>query len=291
MSCRMLSHELTAPAAPERRCAPLPSLRFLLPSAITIALTKTNECQLMAPGWEEFCLDPKFVSPAQTRAGFVLSSERERMERPNHLADWTTQSNSSKLTGIVIVVGIHVAGDRRPCRRAGVRPDHEADAGNQGLGRRREGAAQGAAAAAAGSGEAAAAGRHRSGIQRRSTEAPPPVTTVAKPPPPPPAAAPPAAPTDRSKPITRTHTLPPYPPISQRLGEQGTTADGGRTSPTEGNVTDVQGHQILQFGASRHAACDYVQSALAMAAADPARASRSPSRPDVSVVWDLKDAQ
>src|SRR6202012_6135084 len=85
----------------------MPGLRFLLPSAITIALTKTNERQETVPGWEEFCLDPKFVSPAQTRAGVVLSSERERMERPHHLQTGST-SNSSKLMGIVIVVGIHV---------------------------------------------------------------------------------------------------------------------------------------------------------------------------------------
>ena len=97
------SAEPAAPATPREAPRPLPSLRFLLPSAITIALTKTNECQLMAPGWEEFCLDPKFVSPAQTRAGFVLSSERERMERPHHLETANT-STSSKLGGIVIVV-------------------------------------------------------------------------------------------------------------------------------------------------------------------------------------------
>src|ERR1700744_1731216 len=85
----------------------MPGLRFLLPSAITIALTKTNERQETVPGWEEFCLDPKFVSPAQTRAGVVLSSERERMERPHHLQT-SGSSNSSKLMGIIIVVGIHV---------------------------------------------------------------------------------------------------------------------------------------------------------------------------------------
>src|ERR1700742_5118070 len=45
------------------------ALPFLLPSAITIALTKTNERQPMVPGWEEFCLDPKFVSPARSAPG------------------------------------------------------------------------------------------------------------------------------------------------------------------------------------------------------------------------------
>ena len=54
--------------------------------------------------------------------------------------------------------------------------------------------------------------------------APPPSVTVAPkaPPAPPAAAAPPAAPTQLES-IQRTHTLPPYPTISQRLGEQGTT--------------------------------------------------------------------
>src|SRR5579872_6100864 len=53
-------------------------------------------------------LDPDSVnSPRRRRAGFVLSNERKRMERPNHLHT-SGQSNSSKLTGLVIVIAIHV---------------------------------------------------------------------------------------------------------------------------------------------------------------------------------------
>src|ERR1700748_3550054 len=54
--------------------------------------------------------------------------------------------------------------------------------------------------------------------------APPPPVTVAQPPPP--APPPPAAPAPASDPlraIQRTHTTPPYPPISVRLNESGTT--------------------------------------------------------------------
>lgn len=67
-------------------------------------------------------------------------------------------------------------------------------------------------------------------------EVPPLITTVPKAPPaPPPAAAPPAAPTQLES-ITRTHTLPPYPTISQRLGEQGRT-DMEVAISAEGSVT------------------------------------------------------
>src|SRR6185437_7200610 len=57
-----------------------------------------------------------------------------------------------------------------------------------------------------------------------ATAPPPPVTVAPKapPPPPPPPAAPKAvAASDPLRPIARTHTLPPYPPISVRLNEQG----------------------------------------------------------------------
>src|ERR1700733_424519 len=54
-----------------------------------------------------------------------------------------------------------------------------------------------------------------------ATAVPPPVTVVKSAPPPPPQRAAPTS--DPLKAIGRTHTLPPYPPISVRLGEQGTT--------------------------------------------------------------------
>src|SRR3954469_949423 len=57
-------------------------------------------------------------------------------------------------------------------------------------------------------------------------EAPPPVTVAPKAPPPPPKAAeaPPPPPPTELRPIQRTHTSPPYPTISVRLGEQGTSS-------------------------------------------------------------------
>ena len=64
----------------------------------------------------------------------------------------------------------------------------------------------------------------------------------------------------------RTHTLPPYPPISVRLNEQGTTLMEVHIT-TEGNVDDCK---VVQTSSSERldtAACDYVKSALALAAA------------------------
>ena len=89
-------------------------------------------------------------------------------------------------------------------------------------------------------------------------EAPPPIQTkVAPPPAPPKAAAPPAAPTEL-KAIARTHSLPPYPTISQRLGEQGTTQMQVAII-TEGNVTGCK--VVKSSGSERldNAACTYVQ--------------------------------
>src|SRR6185369_3052361 len=57
---------------------------------------------------------------------------------------------------------------------------------------------------------------------KEKPKAPPPPPHVVMPPPPPPKAAPVAA-SDPLKPIMRTHTIPPYPPISIRLNESGTT--------------------------------------------------------------------
>ena len=71
------------------------------------------------------------------------------------------------------------------------------------------------------------------------TEAPPPITVVKQAPPPPPAApvVHAAPPPTELKPIARTHTIPTYPTISQRLGEQGTVTLKV-TIDIQGNVTD-----------------------------------------------------
>jgi protein TonB len=265
----------------------LTRLRFLLPSAITIALTKTNERQKTVPGWEEFCLDPKFVSPAQTRAGFVLSSERERMERPHHL-ETSSGSNSSKLMGIIIVVGIHVLAiialvtalasgqimkqiqDIKASVEAEKTPPKAPPPPPPDLAKP----------------PPPVAIVPEFSVQ---TEAPPPITTVKQAPPAPPkAVAPPAAPTEL-KPIQRTHSIPPYPTISQRLGEQGTSQLQVAIS-TEGSVTDCK--VVKSSGSERldNAACEYVKGHWRW---QPPTQEGKPVAvsTDVSVVWNLKDAQ
>src|SRR5690349_13234008 len=78
------------------------------------------------------------------------------------------------------------------------------------------------------------------------------------PPPPAPPAARPVATGDPLTPIMRTHTIPPYPPISVRLNESGTTLMEVHIT-TEGNVDDCK---ILNSSSSERldtAACDYVK--------------------------------
>jgi periplasmic protein TonB len=242
----------------------------------------------MAPGWEGFCLDPKFVSPAHTRAGFVLSNERERMERPHHLKAGQS-SNTSKLTGFVIVVLIHIA-------------------------------------AIAALVTALASGQIMKQIAeiKASVEAekvppkapPPPPPDLAKPPPPtaivpeisiqqeapPPSVttapkAPPAPPKSTAvqaaptelKPIQRTHSLPPYPTISQRLGEQGTSQLQVAIN-TEGAVSDCK---VAKSSGSQRldaAACEYVKGHWKW---QPPTQEGKPVAAStmVDVVWNLKNAQ
>ena len=64
----------------------------------------------------------------------------------------------------------------------------------------------------------------------------------------------------------RTHTLPPYPPISVRLNEQGTTLMEVHIT-TEGNVDDCKVIQDVQFGSSRSGGLRIRQKPLALAAA------------------------
>ena len=117
---------------------------------------------------------------------------------------------------------------------------------------------------------------------------PPPVTTVAKPPPaPPPKAV--VASSDPLRPIARTHTLPPYPPISVRLNEQGTTLMEVHIT-AEGNVDECK---VLQTSSSERldqAACEYVKQRWRW---QPPTNQGTPTAVStrVSVKWDLKDAK
>ena len=121
-----------------------------------------------------------------------------------------------------------------------------------------------------------------------ATAPPPPVHTEApKPPPPPPKAV--VAASDPLKPIMRTHTLPPYPPISVRLNEAGTTLMEVHIT-TEGNVDDCK---IINSSSSERldtAACDYVKRVWRW---QPPTNQGAPVAVStrVSVKWDLKDAK
>lgn len=241
----------------------------------------------MAPGWEEFVSIPSLLA-RRVCAGFVLSSERERMERPNHLKTAQT-SNSSKLTGFIIVVLIHIAAiaalvtalasgqimkqiqeikasveaEKIPPKAPPPPPPDLAKP------------------------PPPAAIVPQISIQQ---EAPPPsVTTQPKPPPAPPkTTAVQAAPTEL-KAIQRTHTLPPYPTISQRLGEQGTSQLTVAIS-TEGAVTDCT---IAKSSGSQRldsAACEYVKGHWKW---QPPTQEGKPvaAKTQVDVVWNLKNAQ
>jgi len=120
-----------------------------------------------------------------------------------------------------------------------------------------------------------------------ATAPPPPVTTVAKAPPAPPPKA--VASSDPLRPIGRTHTLPPYPPISVRLNESGTTLMEVHIT-TEGNVDDCK---VVQSSGSERldsAACDFVKSHWRW---QPPTNQGTPTAVStrVSVKWDLKDAK
>jgi periplasmic protein TonB len=120
--------------------------------------------------------------------------------------------------------------------------------------------------------------------------APPPAPVQVKPPPPP--APPPrvSAPTsDPLRPIARTHSLPPYPPISVRLNESGVTLMEVHIT-TEGNVDDCK---VLQTSSSERldqAACDYVKARWRWQPPTNAGVPTAVST-RVSVKWDLKDAK
>jgi len=131
------------------------------------------------------------------------------------------------------------------------------------------------------------------------SDAPPPAnsitTTQVRPPSPPPPApppappAPPAAPPVAAEPIMATHTPPPYPPISQRLGEHGTVTlmvtidENGRA--TEATVTTTSGSNRLDT-----ASIDFVKQRYRWR---PATQGGKPiaTRQQIRIIYDLKDAQ
>jgi protein TonB len=87
----------------------------------------------------------------------------------------------------------------------------------------------------------------------------------------------------------RTHSIPPYPPISVRLNESGTTLMEVHIT-TEGNVDDCK---ILNTSSSDRldqAACDYVKRVWRW---QPPTNQGAPVAVStrVSVKWDLKDAK
>ena len=119
--------------------------------------------------------------------------------------------------------------------------------------------------------------------------APPPatVTTAPKPPPAPPPKA--VATSDPLRPIGRTRTLPPYPPISVRLNESGTTLMEVHIT-TEGNVDDCKVVTSSSSERLDQAACDHVKRVWRW---QPPTNQGAPIAVStrVSVTWDLKDAR
>ena len=99
----------------------------------------------------------------------------------------------------------------------------------------------------------------------------------------------PAPASDPLRPITRTHTLPPYPPISVRLNEQGTTLMLVHIT-TEGNVDTCKVADLVVSDRLDKAACDFVKSHWRW---QPPTNKGTPTDVStrVSVKWDLKDAK
>jgi protein TonB len=208
------------------------------------------------------------------------------MERPGHLSTGH-QSNSSRLTGIIVVVAIHVL------------------------------AIGGLISALATGAILKQMQEIKASVEAQKTppkppppppvdfKAPPPVSVVvpdiniapepapaaprpqpAPPPAPPRAAAP--APTSLV-PIMRTHTQPPYPVISQRLGEHGTT--GMQVNINEqGTVSDCKVTKTSSSDRLDQAACDYIKAHWKW---QPPTIEGKPTAAiyNINLVWNLKDAQ
>jgi periplasmic protein TonB len=123
-----------------------------------------------------------------------------------------------------------------------------------------------------------------------ATAPPPPVTTVPKAPPaPPPPKAAPVAASDPLRPIQRTHTQPPYPPISQRLNESGTSLIEVHIT-VEGNVDTCKVVQTSSSERLDNAACEWVKGHWRW---QPPTQQGTPHDVStrISVKWDLKDVK
>ncbi len=87
----------------------------------------------------------------------------------------------------------------------------------------------------------------------------------------------------------RTHTQPPYPPISVRLGEQGSTLIEVNIN-TEGNVTECS--VVKGSGSERldGASCDWVKGHWRW---QPPTLNGQPTaaKTQINVTWNLKDAK
>ena len=118
---------------------------------------------------------------------------------------------------------------------------------------------------------------------------PAPVQTAPKAPPPPPPKPTAAISNDPLRPIQRTHTSPPYPPISVRLGEQGTTLIEVNIG-TDGNVTECS--VVKGSGSDRldTAACDWVKGHWRW---QPPTLNGAPTaaKTQIQYTWNLKDAK
>ncbi len=126
-----------------------------------------------------------------------------------------------------------------------------------------------------------------------SVAAPPPQIMIAAPPPvvaaPVVAAPPPPPPPTELKAIEKTHSLPPYPALSQRMGEQGTTLLKVSIDTT-GKVTECT--VVTSSGSTRldAAAVEYVKANWRWQ--PPTQAGKPvAATTEVSVKWDLKNAQ
>ena len=209
------------------------------------------------------------------------------MERPHHLQTQQT-ANSSKLVGIIIVVAIHVAAiaalvatlasGQIMKQLAEIKASVEAQ--------KEPPKAPPPPPPDLAKPPPPVAIVPEFSVQQ---EAPPPITTVKQAPPPPPPAKTTAIAPSQLEPIARTHSLPPYPTISQRLGEQGTSQMQVAIT-TEGTVNECK--IIKSSGSERldKAACEYVQGHWRW---KPPTLDGKPvtANTDVSVVWNLKDAQ
>jgi len=91
------------------------------------------------------------------------------------------------------------------------------------------------------------------------------------------------------KQIARTHTQPPYPSISVRLGEQGTSSLLVSIN-TEGSVTDCKVTKSSGSERLDTAACDYVKAHYKW---QPPTQLGKPvtAQTALNIVWNLKDAQ